>query len=814
MFEALQARPATSAAAVADKQDIAARQPVTTRTLAAGQESGTDFSLVPTHGLRVASFAPALAGEGRPLDAEVRGRAEASFGVPLGQVRVHDGREGQALAGAHFARAVTVGTHIAFNRGFFRPWTLEGKQLLAHELAHVAQQSGAAGPTSAGPHHEAAADSAAADLMAGRDGRSVLRTGAPVGAQAQPLTTREIESLDEDRVRERLAHNAMEREVIIFSEAYQAELSREKMLLESRKHQLADRTALVAEVLGDLTDVSAVVARMAMGVFARPEDFAMNEVRGVAMRLEFGQEYSATLAAGLSGEHRRTLKAAAEHYAELRVLHKPAVASAEAWHAANPMGQSLEMQNEDVGTHMASVASRHWDKGGWYYLSGAGAYFLTGVVAVVDATETVASFGFHGVATAVATAYARGDISWNEGKRLLRNAAAEALLKAAITRGLGAATSRIGLVGGRALGLAGSPLSVRMLFGLAVGGLSGAADLGIQHGLHALIRGHFNSPTARAIAELGKPSGMQWAIAVPLSALLGGTGALPNKPIRFGGKDLIGSTIETPMGQLKVAAITKEGQLVLQPRAATTLPPPTPPADIDLFFNPRSGAWEMPGPNGDSMVLARPASATPTVSGLARSAGRVGSPKPIGPPPRPPQLAQVVPTSTSVAGAEEVRLSQSEYEAALNMVHPGTYTSWVARVVDDVGARAAQLAMRNPRFVEALNSGNMKLAGTFFHSAAAQEVRALPDTALPNGWSITAEEVIQSGLGGSRTDVLLRGPGGVLMEFDWKTTGSSGLSSKSRSEMARHAGQIRMHVGGGLQTQQTVTWMDYVRPLL
>lgn len=167
-----------------------------------------------------------------------------------------------------------------------------------------------------------------------------------------------------------------------------------------------------------------------------------------------------------------------------------------------------------------------------------------------------------------------------------------------------------------------------------------------------------------------------------------------------------------------------------------------------------------------------------------------------------------------IEGAEEVRLSQAEYQAALGQVFPSQYLDQVTRTMDSVGRGAAQRATQNPQFVSAVQNGNWALAGTLYHSAAATEVRALPPGSLPPGWSITAEEVIQGGRGGSRTDVLLRGPGNQLVEFDWKTSGSSALSTKSRQEMTRHAGQITANVGGTLTAQQSRSWMDFVRPLL
>jgi hypothetical protein len=165
-------------------------------------------------------------------------------------------------------------------------------------------------------------------------------------------------------------------------------------------------------------------------------------------------------------------------------------------------------------------------------------------------------------------------------------------------------------------------------------------------------------------------------------------------------------------------------------------------------------------------------------------------------------------------GVEEIRMSQAEYHAALRQVFPGQYLDDLARTVDEIGQRAAQRAVNNPQFVQAVRSGNTTLAGTLFHSAAAAEARAVPASVLPPGWRLTAEEVIQAGAGGSRTDLLFRGPAGQRVEIDWKTTGRSALSSGSRREMRRHAGQIRVHTGGPIIEQESRSWFDYVRNLL
>jgi hypothetical protein len=53
---------------------------------------------------------------------------------------IHQGAEADELVRSADARAVTWGRHIAFATGEYHPGTPEGDALIAHELAHVAQQ--------------------------------------------------------------------------------------------------------------------------------------------------------------------------------------------------------------------------------------------------------------------------------------------------------------------------------------------------------------------------------------------------------------------------------------------------------------------------------------------------------------------------------------------------------------------------------------------------------------------------------------------------------------------------------------------------
>ena len=63
------------------------------------------------------------------------------FGNDVSQTEIIQGKEGEQVARQHNARAVTFGNQIYFNQGQFRPGTEVGDALLAHEMAHISQQS-------------------------------------------------------------------------------------------------------------------------------------------------------------------------------------------------------------------------------------------------------------------------------------------------------------------------------------------------------------------------------------------------------------------------------------------------------------------------------------------------------------------------------------------------------------------------------------------------------------------------------------------------------------------------------------------------
>jgi hypothetical protein len=69
---------------------------------------------------------------------------EERMGDNLGDVRIHTGPTAAQACEDINARAFTVGNHVAFNTGEYDPSSAEGQHVLAHELAHVRQQTGGA----------------------------------------------------------------------------------------------------------------------------------------------------------------------------------------------------------------------------------------------------------------------------------------------------------------------------------------------------------------------------------------------------------------------------------------------------------------------------------------------------------------------------------------------------------------------------------------------------------------------------------------------------------------------------------------------
>ena len=80
-------------------------------------------------------------GPGAPLDPASRRYFEPRFAHDFGSVRIHNGPHAASAAASIQACAFTLGRDVVFAAGAYAPSSDNGRRLLAHELAHVVQQS-------------------------------------------------------------------------------------------------------------------------------------------------------------------------------------------------------------------------------------------------------------------------------------------------------------------------------------------------------------------------------------------------------------------------------------------------------------------------------------------------------------------------------------------------------------------------------------------------------------------------------------------------------------------------------------------------
>lgn len=81
-----------------------------------------------------------LRSEGSPLSSDERDFFESRFGRDFSQVRIHADHSADGIAQQINAQAFTIGNDIMFAKGYYAPQSYSGRQLLAHELAHIIQQ--------------------------------------------------------------------------------------------------------------------------------------------------------------------------------------------------------------------------------------------------------------------------------------------------------------------------------------------------------------------------------------------------------------------------------------------------------------------------------------------------------------------------------------------------------------------------------------------------------------------------------------------------------------------------------------------------
>lgn len=81
-------------------------------------------------------------GGGHSMDHGTRTRMETAFGADFSGVRIHTDSRADVLNKSLSARAFATGHDVFFRQGEYHPGSSSGRELLAHELTHVVQQTG------------------------------------------------------------------------------------------------------------------------------------------------------------------------------------------------------------------------------------------------------------------------------------------------------------------------------------------------------------------------------------------------------------------------------------------------------------------------------------------------------------------------------------------------------------------------------------------------------------------------------------------------------------------------------------------------
>jgi outer membrane protein OmpA-like peptidoglycan-associated protein len=147
------------------------------------REQRTDAEAKTTR--RPASVGVHAQASGTPLDHGTREFMERRFGHDFGRVRVHTDSAAASSAKLAGAQAYTVGNNVVFGSGLYNPGSPSGRQLLAHELAHVVQQNKSVGATAQAPDYESEASRASHQIAQGE--RASVALAAPTAVQRQAI---------------------------------------------------------------------------------------------------------------------------------------------------------------------------------------------------------------------------------------------------------------------------------------------------------------------------------------------------------------------------------------------------------------------------------------------------------------------------------------------------------------------------------------------------------------------------------------------------------------------------------------------------
>jgi hypothetical protein len=117
-------------------------------------------------------------GGGNGLDKTTKNEMESGFGTDFSNVKIHTDTNAVQMSQELDAQAFTNGNDVYFNEGKYNPGSKEGKHLLAHELTHTVQQTGA--KQKSGTIQKSSIENHSEDLQAERPENPQFRGNPPL----------------------------------------------------------------------------------------------------------------------------------------------------------------------------------------------------------------------------------------------------------------------------------------------------------------------------------------------------------------------------------------------------------------------------------------------------------------------------------------------------------------------------------------------------------------------------------------------------------------------------------------------------------
>lgn len=180
-------------------------------------------------------------GDGQALDSAVQERMGAAMGFDFSQVKVHVSQGADALNRELEAEAFTTGNDIFFRQGAYDPHSSSGQELLAHEMAHVVQQS--SGLVGGGSRLMVNAPNDAYERDADAAARAVVSQPAssPVPLQREEVQRQEVPEEEEEIQTRQVQRQELEEEEEVQTQRIQRqELEKEEDEQQARRIQKQD----------------------------------------------------------------------------------------------------------------------------------------------------------------------------------------------------------------------------------------------------------------------------------------------------------------------------------------------------------------------------------------------------------------------------------------------------------------------------------------------------------------------------------------------------------------------------------------------